>query len=557
MDRDFVGTAPSYDYSAVQAGQIRILQLAPGKKGDPFVGELITTQLDQKSIEYDALSYMWGDPAPTDVIWISEKALPIANNLQNALAHLRHEDSPLIIWIDAICIDQNNEPERAQQVQLMGRLYGSAQMVRIWIYEPDIDQKSEAVVSLQTFPREKIDPNTDDTSLLLQRSGHDPEFWNPVLPLFRNAYWSRAWYDESPPKHHFLCTGPVDEITSMNSRGRLCLDLYHLLGTSSVECSRPQDHIYAIMHLASDYEEGGILVDYSKNGYEVAVDAAAYHVRKHSNVRFLEGAYLELPGGLSGRSERFPDETTWVPRSWYGHGEPGWSFTSFYEAAITWCAPDAVLADERILRLRGFKVDRADINLTSGFDTNCYTANHLWTSPLGQYLRDFAKVGSPKLPVETFKVLESNKHLELILYEATISALAVLLSLVDDPKHIYEKLIEELTPNRSLFQDVDKLIWIALTHIFRCLYSSMIIMTESKRLAWTPKCIVQKGDEVWVVLGCNVPVVLRPLPNGRYWHICGAGIPMIQEHELLQNLSSDIAPGDRVGEWVVEDIELV
>jgi hypothetical protein len=33
-------------------------------------------------------------------------------------------------------------------------------------------------------------------------------------------------------------------------------------------------------------------------------------------------------------------------------------------------------------------------------------------------------------------------------------------------------------------------------------------------------------------------------------------MPSIQEHDDFLNLSSDIQPGDKIGEWVVEDIEI-
>lgn len=186
----------NFEYVPLKSGQIRVLQLSSGRKGDAFVGRLITTQLDHDTMEYDALSYMWGDPTPVDVIWLAGKALPIASNLARALAHLRYEAKSLMIWIDAICIDQKNNYELAEQVQRMRRVYKSAKMVRVWIHEPGLDQTSKAMLSLQKFrQKEEIGVghedvyDSDDTSL-----GDDPAFWEPVLPLFGNAYWKRAWY---------------------------------------------------------------------------------------------------------------------------------------------------------------------------------------------------------------------------------------------------------------------------------------------------------------------------------------------------------------------------
>jgi hypothetical protein len=181
-----------FTYKPLEPGQIRILQLAPGNKGDTLVGELLIADFDERFIQYDALSYMWGDPAPADTIIIASKALPIASNLTNALNHLRYADNPLAIWIDAICINQDDIKERGEQVQLMRKVYTGAETVRIWINEPGIDSNSEAVKALQHFYKFSDDHDDGQRGL-----GADPEFWEPVGPLFRNKYWCRAWYEIS------------------------------------------------------------------------------------------------------------------------------------------------------------------------------------------------------------------------------------------------------------------------------------------------------------------------------------------------------------------------
>jgi hypothetical protein len=195
--------APSFVYEPLEPGQIRVLQLAAGKKGDALSGELLITSIDEESFEYDALSYMWGDPAPTNTIHVSGKALSIASNLNTALHYLRHISRPLIIWIDAVCINQEDEIERAEQVQLMRHVYSRASTVRIWIDDPDIDGDSPAVealkvihVALDDFDwlnSENLEARYKETLCLCM--GEDPYFWAPVIPILTNEYWSRAWYD--------------------------------------------------------------------------------------------------------------------------------------------------------------------------------------------------------------------------------------------------------------------------------------------------------------------------------------------------------------------------
>lgn len=398
----------------------------------------------------------------------------------------------------------------------------------------------------------------------------------------------RAWLE---PCRAIICTRPVNDIGLNSAHRQTNSNLHDLLTMTTVACSKPQDHIYAIMHIARDYEEGGIQVNYSKTNYEVAVDAAYYHVQKHRDVRFLSNAYLRKPSGFRRRSKRSADETTWVPRSWCGYMEMTGLSVAMYDATLTLCSPNAVLPARRLLRLRGFQVDRADLCLTPGFDTRCPTVAEFWTSPLGHYLRNFAGANPQKLPVEAFRLLvqwdlltkerygrmldiqgakesklssreitkpvqEFSEQIELVAFHATISALKKMLDLAESPHHRHEKLYDDDKPNPHLLKNIDSFTMLAFQHIFHALNSSLVIMTGGQRLALVPECDFEKGDEVWVVMGCEVPVVLRPLPNGRYWHVCAANIPAIQEHELLQNLSSFIAPGDRVGEWMVKDIEV-
>jgi hypothetical protein len=192
MSTDLDAT-PDFVYQPLQPDQIRILHLAPGNKGDALTGEFRVSNFDDNAIEYDALSYMWGDPTPADRIYLSGKALPIASNLITALQHLRYVDKVLVIWVDAICIDQEKSDERAKQVPLMRLLYKRASTVRIWINEPDVDGKCDAVVALQSFPK-----TLTTRKERVESMRGDPTFWDPFVPIFTNPYWTRAWYDILP-----------------------------------------------------------------------------------------------------------------------------------------------------------------------------------------------------------------------------------------------------------------------------------------------------------------------------------------------------------------------
>jgi hypothetical protein len=83
--------------------------------------------------DYEALSYVWGDPHITKQIILSDKKFHVTTNLEAALRRLRYSSKPRLLWIDALCIDQGNISERISQVRQMGAIYRSAREVAVWL----------------------------------------------------------------------------------------------------------------------------------------------------------------------------------------------------------------------------------------------------------------------------------------------------------------------------------------------------------------------------------------------------------------------------------------
>ena len=68
-------------------------------------------------------------------IRVNEGEFAIAVNLHDALVRLRDEDEDRILWIDAICINQDDKQECGHQVQQMASIYENARQVIIWLGE--------------------------------------------------------------------------------------------------------------------------------------------------------------------------------------------------------------------------------------------------------------------------------------------------------------------------------------------------------------------------------------------------------------------------------------
>lgn len=128
----------SYQYRPLLNPQtIRVLELEPAlKRTSPLKGRLIEVDLDAVSSqqrEYDALSYVWGSSEGDQPIVFDNKQLRITQNCDSALRQLRSRTRKIRLWVDAVCINQQDLMDRGHQVNMMGKIYQRARKVHIWL----------------------------------------------------------------------------------------------------------------------------------------------------------------------------------------------------------------------------------------------------------------------------------------------------------------------------------------------------------------------------------------------------------------------------------------
>lgn len=125
--------------------EIRVLTLLPSKEfTDPIICSLIHVSLNDK-VQFEALSYVWGLPTPRHNIVVDDASFTVSTNLHGALKALRRGKKSRVLWVDAICINQDDDDEKAYQVPLMGRLYTEAPRTIIWFGETN--ENIDALVS--------------------------------------------------------------------------------------------------------------------------------------------------------------------------------------------------------------------------------------------------------------------------------------------------------------------------------------------------------------------------------------------------------------------------
>ena len=119
--------------------EIRLMSLHSSLLSESEIGCTLFNVSLNNVPEYQALSYVWGDPKITSPIRVNHEEIEVTRNLLAALNHLRLENSSLTLWVDALCIDRSNIPERNEQVRLMLHIYEQAVEVFLWLGEEEND----------------------------------------------------------------------------------------------------------------------------------------------------------------------------------------------------------------------------------------------------------------------------------------------------------------------------------------------------------------------------------------------------------------------------------
>ena len=144
---------------------------------------------------YEALSYCWGDEYPKKQIRLNGFLVDIRPNLYSALWHIA-SNGHNILWVDALCINQDDLGERADQIQHMKYIYYKAREVFAWL--GDADENTTAAVNLIAKLATRtvgIGSNvlSKEVLHLIFETSMTPNDWRPLEVLFQRQYWSRVW----------------------------------------------------------------------------------------------------------------------------------------------------------------------------------------------------------------------------------------------------------------------------------------------------------------------------------------------------------------------------
>ncbi|KAL2043751.1 hypothetical protein N7G274_003270 [Stereocaulon virgatum] len=146
---------------------------------------------------YTALSYVWGAPIFERPLTCNGYQTAITHNLDLALRHVRRSDSPVNLWVDQICINQDDLKEKGQQVELMSRIYRRSWVTVVWLGE-EANNSSEALESMRDFNavfQYELNASSPDADFFARNGLPVPgsQQWQDLKSLLARTWFQRVW----------------------------------------------------------------------------------------------------------------------------------------------------------------------------------------------------------------------------------------------------------------------------------------------------------------------------------------------------------------------------
>ncbi|KAK0713154.1 heterokaryon incompatibility protein-domain-containing protein [Lasiosphaeria miniovina] len=527
--------------------------------------------------EYEALSYTWGDTATLDadlsesIIVVDDDSrrdwaiLPVTRNLAAALQHLRRPNESRVIWADAVCINQADKREKSDQVRRMADIYRSAARVVVWL-GPGADNSTYALALLD-YLGSKIEVDWGRETMRLSPAEPPGEpidletHWadiNETLPykskelhaicslLFR-PWFERLWIRQEialakPEAAIFMC-GQDSICWSNFSKSIFCLKIkpkeVHFLGdkampftyrldlvfnlrrggkppgeadnfemlsilldqTQNCKCTDSRDKIFALLSLLPKRERlaAGIEPDYTKTAAQVYQDVVVKYARAFGSLDFLPHCELDT-------TRQAP---TWVPdwskpRKGYLRKEGNATNNVLAHEAkyvgkgiLRVCAIRAgVVAKSKVIEGMSLSSEPTDVIAA----LKRYAPPDVLNAPYvggGTLLHAYSRVMS--MDTAGGDVLEDKMPANLTRESCT---------------RTLKRLLQDEEPSIDVAQGSVDITFLRAVRYWTAGASRSLVTTKTGHIGLAPAAAMP-GDEIWVVLGCTVPLLLRSAPPAK------------------------------------------
>ncbi len=483
----------------------------------------------------------------------------VTHNLATALQHLRHPDVGRIVWADAICINQNDYDERAQQVLMMGDIYRSARNVVAFL-GPAMDNSSVAMNLINNiscfvevdFGSGLVKPSTGPNAEPGWADMHEPlnierDRLLALFHLIHREWFERLWIRPEVglggSRAILLCghdsiewssfcraifvlhrrplAAPSvldrDELDSLRDRLRMAdtVALYSKRAfrfnnlrrqVARSKCSDQRDRIYGVLGQLRGAAQISIVPDYNKTVAEVYIDATQKNIRLLGDLSVLWQCELR---DTATSDDEFSHLPSWVP-DW---SSPLFS-ASVHEAQPPFFnqLPAFESMNDSILRAYGLRCGTV-LHVARTFGSSLETADDTATAErvrevLLSIKGHITKADNHEHIIEAFcRCLWLNnfntRWLPALPHEAPF----------EESLNLTRTLLDASIPiSRAIF----------LPEASRCLDKLRIacrdralFITENGHLGMAPDC-VSTNDEICVLFGTWKPVILRSISQTQH-----------------------------------------
>ncbi|KAK1826631.1 HET-domain-containing protein [Podospora conica] len=370
---------------------------------------------------YAAMSYCWGPIPKQSSITLDGREVTVPQSAVHALRNVIRAPGERL-WVDAVCINQQDLPEKGRQVAMMKDIYTHAQEVRIWLGHLDDNtavRALEAIRRIHEQCRRETNDLRDLDSHLYGRSGGGFKYsdaplptdcdWEAVRALYSFPWFTRLWVvQEAALARQAVCNignHTIDmEVVALTARWMVHRRYPRHFGGSEIEgienasnmyrptggwfgnqlrnmhrqgCKDPRDRVYGVLGLLRPETAAAITPDYTATVLEVYAQALRVSFFENKSLYLLRFVawYVDEPvklGLLTQLGQRlwWPWRLLWrgnEMRQW-----PSWvaklhaSTDSAYHACLDvqtfeesdWALQIQDVGNPLILSVKGLDIDR-------------------------------------------------------------------------------------------------------------------------------------------------------------------------------------------------------
>ncbi|KAM0418894.1 hypothetical protein ACHAPT_012159 [Fusarium lateritium] len=263
----------------------------------------------QQTLVFEALSYVWGSPVDPEDISVevtsqptSYEILSVGQNLAKALRHLRQEATTRTLWIDALCINQRDIPEREAQVLRMEDIYSLASRIVVWL-GPETETTAEAINTLR-YPGQQVEyfpdirclgPSPEATEAKWYEHSCDLPYGvdtcSAIVELLRREWFERVWVLQED------LWGRISHVVDMIWIDHTTNPIFEFFSIFlSRKATDPRDKVYGLLGLLPPAFRRRINPQYSAPVVKVYTDTVVAHIAHTRRLDMVQICGLSMPG---------------------------------------------------------------------------------------------------------------------------------------------------------------------------------------------------------------------------------------------------------------------